>query len=129
MDLVAGASVRLFVVEQDFDAICHVRLLRSYIQTRDGEFKRAAFKVPVSGTVGCGDSYRGFIGGLAEGLDLEGACRLEAAVSAPGGDRPRLPALAFATESKFAPLWRQRNLFSDITIGNRTAGARSHSAR
>jgi sugar/nucleoside kinase (ribokinase family) len=77
-----GASDRLFVVEQDFDAICHVRLLRSYIQTRDGEFQTPAFKVPVSGTVGCGDSCRGFIGGLAEGLDLEGACRLEAAVSA-----------------------------------------------
>lgn len=55
----------------------------SYTRTRDGEFRTRAFKVPVSDTTGCGDSYcGGFIGGLAEGLDLEAACRLGAAVSA-----------------------------------------------
>jgi sugar/nucleoside kinase (ribokinase family) len=57
--------------------------LGSYTRTRDGEFRTPAFKVAVSDTTGCGDSYcGGFVAGLAEGLDLEGACRLGAATAA-----------------------------------------------
>jgi sugar/nucleoside kinase (ribokinase family) len=37
----------------------------------------------VSDTTGCGDAYcGGFVAGLAEGLDLKGACRLGVAVAA-----------------------------------------------
>ena len=57
--------------------------LGSYTRTPDAEFRTPAFKVRVSDTTGCGDGYcGGFVAGLAEGLDLAGACRLAAAVSA-----------------------------------------------
>ncbi len=55
----------------------------SYTRTADGAFRTPAFKVKVSDTTGCGDSYcGGFIAGLAKGLDVEQACRLGSAVSA-----------------------------------------------
>jgi sugar/nucleoside kinase (ribokinase family) len=55
----------------------------SYTRTRDGEFQTPAFEVLVSDVTGRRDSYcGGFIGGLAEGLDLKDACRRGAAVSA-----------------------------------------------
>jgi sugar/nucleoside kinase (ribokinase family) len=55
----------------------------SYARTRGGAFRTPAFKVPVSDTTGCGDAYcGGFVAGLAEGRDLEGACRLGAATAA-----------------------------------------------
>lgn len=55
----------------------------SYARTRDRQFRTAAFKVDVSDTTGCGDSYcGGFAAGLAKGYDLEAACRLGSAVSA-----------------------------------------------
>ena len=55
----------------------------SYTRTRDGAFRTAAFRVPVSDTTGCGDAYcGGFVVGLVEGLDLEAACRLGAAAAA-----------------------------------------------
>jgi sugar/nucleoside kinase (ribokinase family) len=79
-----GDSDRLFVVEQDVDPACAARLLRSNIQTRDGEFQTPAFRVAGSSAVGRRDGNRGgFIGGLAEGLDLEGARRLGAAAPSP----------------------------------------------
>jgi sugar/nucleoside kinase (ribokinase family) len=54
----------------------------SFIRDADGEFRLPAFKVPVSDTTGCGDSYcGGFIAGLCLGYDLEAACRLGTAVS------------------------------------------------
>jgi sugar/nucleoside kinase (ribokinase family) len=55
----------------------------SYARTRERAFRTPAFRVPVSDTTGCGDAYcGGFIAGLAEGLDLERACRLGAATAA-----------------------------------------------
>ncbi len=55
----------------------------SYTRTADGAFRTPAFKVRVSDTTGCGDSYcGGFVAGLAKGFDLERACRLGSAVSA-----------------------------------------------
>jgi sugar/nucleoside kinase (ribokinase family) len=55
----------------------------SYIRTKTTHFRMPAFKVAVSDTTGCGDSYcGGFIAGLALGYDLEEACRLGTAVSA-----------------------------------------------
>jgi sugar/nucleoside kinase (ribokinase family) len=55
----------------------------SYMRTRERAFHTPAFKVSVSDTTGCGDAYcGGFIAGLAEGLDLERACRLGAAAAA-----------------------------------------------
>ena len=54
----------------------------SFIKTADAEFRVPAFKVDVSDTTGCGDSYcGGFIAGLALGQDLESACRLGTATS------------------------------------------------
>lgn len=54
----------------------------SFIKTADTEFRVPAFKVSVSDTTGCGDSYcGGFIAGLALGYDLEEACRLGTATS------------------------------------------------
>lgn len=54
----------------------------SYIRTRDIAERLPAFKVKVSDTTGCGDSYcGGFVAGLAKGLDLIEACRLATAVS------------------------------------------------
>lgn len=54
----------------------------SYIRTQDRGFRVPAFKVDVSDTTGCGDSYcGGFIAGLAMGYDLEEAARLGTAVS------------------------------------------------
>lgn len=54
----------------------------SYIRTADQAFRLPAFKVPVSDTTGCGDSYcGGFIAGLVKGYDLEEACRLGTAAS------------------------------------------------
>lgn len=55
----------------------------SFIKTPDREFRVPAFKVKVSDTTGCGDSYcGGFIAGLSMGYDLEQACRLGTAASA-----------------------------------------------
>ncbi|MDR3375679.1 MAG: carbohydrate kinase family protein [Ancalomicrobiaceae bacterium] len=57
--------------------------LGSFIRTRERSFRMPAFKVAVSDTTGCGDSYCGaFVAGLAKGLDLEASCRLGTAVSA-----------------------------------------------
>jgi sugar/nucleoside kinase (ribokinase family) len=54
----------------------------SYVHTRDANFRIPAYKVNVSDTTGCGDSYcGGFIAGLAMGFDLEKACRLGTATS------------------------------------------------
>lgn len=54
----------------------------SFVSTPDTEFRVPAFKVEVSDTTGCGDSYcGGFIAGLSMGYDLEEACRLATAVS------------------------------------------------
>jgi len=54
----------------------------SFIKTPDGEFRVPAFKITVSDTTGCGDSYcGGFIAGLAMGYELEEACRLGTATS------------------------------------------------
>ena len=55
----------------------------SFVSTADGDWRIPAFKVNVSDTTGCGDSYcGGFIAGLSMGYDLEMACRLGTAVSA-----------------------------------------------
>jgi sugar/nucleoside kinase (ribokinase family) len=55
----------------------------SYVRTRDEAFRTPAYKVTVSDTTGCGDSYcGGFVAGLSWGLDVEGACRVGTAVSA-----------------------------------------------
>lgn len=54
----------------------------SFIKTPDTAFRVPAFKVEVSDTTGCGDSYcGGFIAGLNLGYDLEEACRLGTATS------------------------------------------------
>ncbi|MBX2825549.1 MAG: sugar kinase [Gammaproteobacteria bacterium] len=54
----------------------------SFIKTADTEFRVPAFKINVSDTTGCGDSYcGGFIAGLAKGYELEQACRLGTATS------------------------------------------------
>jgi len=54
----------------------------SFIKTPDTEFRVPAFKVDVSDTTGCGDSYcGGFIAGLNMGYELEEACRLGTATS------------------------------------------------
>ena len=54
----------------------------SYIKTPDTELRVPAFKVKVSDTTGCGDSYcGGFIAGLSMGYDLEQACQLATATS------------------------------------------------
>ncbi len=54
----------------------------SFIRTRDASFVVPAYKVAVSDTTGCGDSYcGGFVAGLSMGYDLENACRLATAVS------------------------------------------------
>ncbi|MCG8511658.1 MAG: sugar kinase [Rhodospirillales bacterium] len=55
----------------------------SYVANGDGHFRVPAFKVEVSDTTGCGDSYcGGFIVGLIKGYDLEKSCRLGTATSA-----------------------------------------------
>ena len=54
----------------------------SFIRTRERSFRVPAFKVNVSDTTGCGDSYcGGLIAGLAMGYSLEDAARLGTAVS------------------------------------------------
>ncbi len=54
----------------------------SYIHTGENQFRVPAFKVKVSDTTGCGDSYcGGFIAGLALGRDLRAACELGTATS------------------------------------------------
>lgn len=54
----------------------------SYIRTPDTAFRMPAFKVDVSDTTGCGDSYcGGFIAGISQGMNLEDACRLGTAAS------------------------------------------------
>lgn len=54
----------------------------SFVKTPDTEFQMPAFKVTVSDTTGCGDSYcGGFVSGLNMGYDLEDACRLGTATS------------------------------------------------
>ncbi len=54
----------------------------SYVSTPDEDFRVPAYKVDVSDTTGCGDSYcGGFIAGLSMGYPLEEACRLATAVS------------------------------------------------
>jgi sugar/nucleoside kinase (ribokinase family) len=55
----------------------------SFTRTRERAFRTPAFKVAVSDTTGCGDAYcGGFVVALAEGLDLERACRLGSAAAA-----------------------------------------------
>lgn len=55
----------------------------SFIKTADKEFRIPAYKVDVSDTTGCGDSYcGGFIAGLAMEYELEQACLLGTATSA-----------------------------------------------
>jgi len=55
----------------------------SFIKTADTEKRVPAFKIDVSDTTGCGDSYcGGFIAGLSLGYDLEQACQLGTATSA-----------------------------------------------
>ena len=55
----------------------------SFVSTPDTEFRLPAFKVAVSDTTGCGDSYcGGFIAGLSLGFDLEKSCLLGTATSA-----------------------------------------------
>lgn len=55
----------------------------SLVFAKDATFRVPAFKVAVTDTTGCGDSYcGGFIAGLARGYDLEMACRLGTATSA-----------------------------------------------
>lgn len=55
----------------------------SFIRTADTQFRLPAYRVDVSDTTGCGDSYcGGFIAGLSLGYDLEDACRLGTATSA-----------------------------------------------
>lgn len=55
----------------------------SYIKTPERQFRLPAYKVNVSDTTGCGDSYcGGFIAGLAMDYDLEQACQLGTATSA-----------------------------------------------
>ena len=54
----------------------------SFIRTKDVTERLPAYKVEVSDTTGCGDSYcGGFVAGLAKGLDLIEACQLATAVS------------------------------------------------
>lgn len=54
----------------------------SYISTPDVDFRIPAFKIEVSDTTGCGDSYcGGFIAGLSMDYELADACRLATAVS------------------------------------------------
>ncbi len=54
----------------------------SFISTAAGDCHMPAFKVDVSDTTGCGDSYcGGFIAGLSLGYDINEACRLGTAVS------------------------------------------------
>jgi len=54
----------------------------SFRADRNERKRIPAFKVDVSDTTGCGDAYcAGFIAGLANGEDLDGACRLATASS------------------------------------------------
>ncbi|KHS78763.1 kinase [Pectobacterium carotovorum subsp. carotovorum] len=54
----------------------------SYVFSQDVSLRIPAYRVAVSDTTGCGDSYcGGFIAGLAKGWDLEQACQLGSAVS------------------------------------------------
>ena len=54
----------------------------SFLATPDGSQRIPAFKVEVTDTTGCGDAYcAGFIAGLAQGWDVENACRLGTAAS------------------------------------------------
>lgn len=54
----------------------------SFIKTPDTECRIPAYKVSVSDTTGCGDSYcGGFIAGLSMGYELEQACLLGTAAS------------------------------------------------
>lgn len=54
----------------------------SFVKTADTEMRIPAFRVKVSDTTGCGDSYcGGFIAGLSHGYDLAEACRLGTAAS------------------------------------------------
>ncbi len=55
----------------------------SYVHTRAERFRVPGFRVTVSDTTGCGDSYcGGFVAGLAMGRDLRQACELGTATSA-----------------------------------------------
>ena len=54
----------------------------SFVKSADMELRVPAFKVRVSDTTGCGDSFcGGFVVGLSMGYDLEEACRLGTAAS------------------------------------------------
>lgn len=54
----------------------------SFIKTPELTTRLPAYKVAVSDTTGCGDSYcGGFVAGLAMGLDVLEACRLGTAIS------------------------------------------------
>ncbi|MCB1502910.1 MAG: sugar kinase [Bauldia sp.] len=55
----------------------------SYVHTGDEQFRVPGFRIEVSDTTGCGDSYcGGFVAGLAYGRDLRAACELGTATSA-----------------------------------------------
>ncbi len=55
----------------------------SFVKTADEEYRLPAYKVAVSDTTGCGDSYcGGFVAGLAMGLGVREACELGTATSA-----------------------------------------------
>lgn len=55
----------------------------SFVKTAEQELHMHAYKIDVSDTTGCGDSYcGGFIAGLIHGYSLEDACRLDTATSA-----------------------------------------------
>lgn len=55
----------------------------SFVKTTDAEFRVPAYKIDVTDTTGCGDSYCGaFVAGLSMGYDLEAACQLATATSA-----------------------------------------------
>jgi len=54
----------------------------SFLATPDGSARIPAFEVAVTDTTGCGDAYcAGFVAGLAQGWDVERACRLGTAAS------------------------------------------------
>jgi len=82
----------------------------SFIKTADSEFRVPAFKVAVSDTTGCGDSYcGGFIAGLAMGYELEEACRLGTATSG-------LVATAMGSDAAVVDLESTREFIENATI-------------
>lgn len=78
------AAARFFIDRGAGAVVFKLGAEGSYTRTAAGEaFRTPAYKVEVSDTTGCGDSYcGGFIAGLAKGLDLREACRLGSATAA-----------------------------------------------